>query len=202
MPLISLIRRRVSSIVAFANFEAPMAGTGKWNPTTSPTDNNNKYIDNDITAYFGLGSGMAANQFGYDLRRNQVFSNDSFVRLAQMLQRGQANGTGAIATMQHTTIANEWWGVDAGIKVNITWVYLSRLPRWEAQLPEEIRSLILPKQDPTDPQSLPKSGPFKNFPHFDDFTQSSLSVEQATLLRNMAGWTVFENADTFRAALA
>lgn len=199
--IISLIRRRVSNIVAFANFESPMASNATWDPVANPGAAEKVSIDNDISAYFGVGSGMSPDGFGLDVRRNQVFNSTKFPAVAEALQRGQAAGTGAVATTSLTTIENKWWGVEAGFKVNVTWVYLSRCSGWERQLPDDVKSLITPKKDPANPQSVPKSGPFKNFPHFDDATQSSLSNEQANLLRDLAGWTITENVDIFRAAL-
>lgn len=148
--------------------------------------------------YFGV---MPSGQFGYDTSRDQVFPKADFPRVVSALQSSMAMGKGAIATTNLTTIENVWWGVRGGISVTVTWVYLSRASAWEARLPESVRKHVIPESDPSNPQNLPKSGPFENFPHYDDITQTSLTASQANLLADMTGWIISANIDTFRAAL-
>lgn len=149
--------------------------------------------------YFGV---VPKGQFGYDTTRDQVFATADFVGVVQGLQASMATGKGAIATTTLTTIVNEWWGVSAGITVNVTWVYLSRETAWEALLPTSVQSEVRPKNDPSNPQNLPKTGPFVNFPHYDDVEQASLTPSQANLMADMTGWTIGANLETFTAALA
>ncbi len=66
-----------------------------------------------------------------------------------------------VVTTTHTTVENKWFGVPAGLEVNLTWVYLSRASTWEAALPNDTRKFVLPAADPDDPSVTPSSGPFE-----------------------------------------
>jgi hypothetical protein len=106
-------------------------------------------------------------------------------------------GTGAIATAELTTVANPFWAIEPGFKVNMTFVYLSRAVAWEALLPDEVRAHVVPAKQPTNPASTAKKGPFKNFPHYSDVGQLELSLAQANLLADLTGWTVLQNKEIF-----
>ena len=53
-------------------------------------------------------------------------------------------GRGVIARVQLTTIENAHWGVEAGITADITFVFLSRVEKWESLLSPEFRALVTP----------------------------------------------------------
>jgi len=36
------------------------------------------------------------------------------------------------------------WGIPAGLQVNVTWIQLTRAPKWEAQLPAQVRDSLPP----------------------------------------------------------
>eukprot|EP00038_Savillea_parva_P014148 m.10120 g.10120 ORF g.10120 m.10120 type:complete len:572 (-) comp2717_c0_seq1:1775-3490(-) len=197
LPIIPMLRRRVKRIVAFINAEGSLAPASVWNPATDKY--RETYMDDYVPGYFGV---VPPAQVGYYTGRDQVFPTSDFAPVVSALQAAMATGKGAIATTNHTTVANAWWGVDAGITVTITWVYLTRMSAWEGALPASLQSHVVPTHNPTNPQSLPTSGPFVNFPHFDDVEQPSLTPAQANLLAEMTGWTVGANLDTFAQALS
>ena len=131
--LIGPLQRRVRSIVLFCNFAAPLASSLNWNPanTTPSTDD----LDSDLPAYFGiLPTGYTNSSRGYSLVHNQVFASDQFAPVMVALQAAQLRGAGAVATTPLVTVENAYFGIPAGIAVNVTWVYLSRATQWEAQL--------------------------------------------------------------------
>ena len=132
-----------------------------------------------------------------------MFSSEDFPKVVTALQVAQAQGAGAIATTPLVTVANDWWGIQAGMHVNITWLYLSRAAQWEAALPPEVFAEAVNPLDPncTDPTVLPTKGEFKHFPHYDTGTQIVQTNSMANLLANLAGWTVHANAKLLRQAL-
>jgi len=42
------------------------------------------------------------------------------------VNQAQATGNGAVATTTLTTVENEWFGIPAGLTLNVTWVYVEQ----------------------------------------------------------------------------
>jgi hypothetical protein len=122
--------------------------------------------------------------------------------VAVQMQDAQAAGNGIVTTTRLTTVANPWWGVAAGVEVNVTWILLGRTLNWEAELPPDIRKQVVPSgHRATDPFNLPLVGPFRNFPNLDTGTQQVLSVPQANLLSSLGAWVLRRNHATLVAAI-
>lgn len=194
--IISLIKRGCTTIVACFNTDDALATNKTWDPNSQPPAA--KYIDPDIPSFFGI----EISSLGQDLHRDQVFPSSDFPRVAVALQAAQAAGNGMIVTTRHQTVFNKWWGVRAGIDVNVTWVVLGRALNWEAQLPEETRKEIQPwGSGAHDPSVVAKLGRYSNFPLYDTGTQQTLTKEQANLLGSLARWTIQTNAELLMGAL-
>jgi hypothetical protein len=73
---------------------------------------------------------------------NQVFEQADYADFILGLQKAQALGNGAIHRATLTTVENLWWGVVGGQGVDLTVVYASRCPTWEAQLPPAMQKLV------------------------------------------------------------
>ena len=117
-------------------------------------------------------------------------------------QASQQAGNGAITTIELTTVANPWWGIEAGFRCNVTWAYLSRCFAWENDLPGDLKELVIPNTgNVSDPSNLRSSGPFQSFPHYEDVSQVQLTNEQANLLSDLGGWFVNQNLGLLKAAL-
>ena len=198
LALITMIQRKVSSIVAVISCEAPLYPRGDWDPHKEPYKG--KEVDDSFTEFFGVQP-KDPKTFGYDYSHNQVFSTDAFVPTVAALQDAQANGTGAIITVSHTTVANKRWAIEAGFQVNVTWVYLTRMSKWEDSLTSDFKHHVMPGIDPSNPKNVPKTGPFRNFPHYDDAGQIVLTTAQANLLADMTGWSILTNRGLFERAL-
>ncbi len=56
----------------------------------------------------------------------QVFDRADFPIVVTALQAAQAKGDGIISTHTLTTVENTWWGVPAGLKVDITFSLLGK----------------------------------------------------------------------------
>lgn len=134
--------------------------------------------------------------------RNTVFPAQDFASLVSDLQDAQAAGFGAVATKPFTTVANTYWGIDAGFTVSVTWVYLSKAWRWEQGLPDAMKQEF--RHDPANfknPLILPKDGNFRSFPHYPTSEMLKLTVEQSSLLADLSGWVVLQHEDKMNAAL-
>ena len=189
---------QVTSIIACFNSDSALETNRSWDPNAEPPRKSS--MDADIPAYFGIN----VPQIGQDEHRDQVFPRADFPRVAVALQAAQARGNGVVVTTQHVTVENRWWGVSAGLKVNVTWMLLGRALNWEAELPEKLRKEVRPSgREAEDPSKLVGFfSAFHNFPLFNTGTQQTLSTEQVNLLGSLSQWVVRANSEQLRSALA
>jgi hypothetical protein len=201
----SMLQRRVQKIVLFFNDHQPLQPASVWN--VAEDEPSASQVTDSLSSLFGIFPSDATDatweKRSFDNRKNQFFSQSDWVTVATGLQQAQEAGNGIVFTAKLITVENDWWGVPAGIESEITFVYLGRLKNWEAQLSEEMRSLLVPS-DPADASNLAvdvNQGPFRGFPHY--FTAGGLeNTERANVLSDMTGWTILNNADLFRAIFA
>jgi len=213
---------QVTPIFACFTSDSALETNRSWDPNAEPPRKSS--MDADIPAYFGIN----VPQIGQDEHRDQVFARADFPRVAVALQAAQARGNGVVVTTQHVTVENRWWGVSAGLKVNVTWMLLGRALNWEAELPEKLRKEVRPSgreaevsrrniagiwvafflrcqrycrwQDPS--KLVGFFSAFHNFPLYDTGTQQTLSTEQVNLLGSLSQWVVRANSEQLRRALA
>ena len=197
IPLLSFLQRKVENIILFLNFDDPLQSSFKWNVTESPTKE--KQISDEIPAYFGITIKKQSTLLkrSYDYSKNHIFSQEEYPRLILALQNAQQTGNGLIATLNLTTIKNEYWGIPQGFRAQVTFVYLGRLSQWENKLPSEIRKLVVPPGAGGSDLGVDiKSGLFEGFPHYTTLG-GGINTERANLLSDMAGWSVLENRELF-----
>ena len=134
----------------------------------------------------------------FDYSANAVFAAADFPPLAAALQDLQDAGKAPVVTARLVTVRNEHWGVPAGIRSDVTFVYLSRVGEWERQLTDELRALVVPANQSTlDYGHEIASGPFALFPNYRT-GMDVYSPAKANLLADLAGWSVLSAADMFR----
>ena len=121
---------------------------------------------------------------------------DQTTRVMQ-LQEGIRKGTGAVARVNLTTVANEHWGLPGGLEVDLTWVYLSRCLEWERRLRPEVKAKVVPKHGVNDPMKRVQGGPFDGFPHYPT-GRLHYTPEQANLVAALGEWVVLANEPLFR----
>jgi hypothetical protein len=199
--LISLLQRGVKKIIAFVSTSSPLMNSTHWDPATAPLSKEN--IDFTASAWFGqipydLGT---IDLTSYDLNNSQVFGSEQWLPFATGLQDAQAVGNGNVLSMQHTTVKNEKYGIEAGMEVTVVWFYLGRCLQWESQLSDEMRNLVVPEEDPENQASLRRLGPFTKFPHYTTAV-ASLSNEEANLLADLTGWTLYKHEALLRDVFA
>lgn len=206
-PIMSYLQRKVTSIVLFMNHKDPLQPCSPdycaWNvsdPSVPPSD---EQIDDSIQSYFGVFDPPSNRVYerSFMVRKNHVFPTERYADVITALQAGQAAGTGAIATVKLTTVANEWWGIEAGFETEVTFVYLSRLGAWEAALSPEMQAMVVPTDgNPADYSNTIDKGEFRHFPHYTT-SGGLLSAQQTNLLADMTGWSVLQNKALFQRIL-
>jgi hypothetical protein len=198
--LISYLQRRVSRIILFFNDHTPLAPANKYNPSTDTYTGDQ--LSDSLTCFFGVlpepMSKFENRSFEYE--RDQVFHRNDFPKVVSALQAAQAKGDGIFATLNLTTIDNNWWGIPAGITTEITFAYLGRIPAWEAKLPHLMKPLFVPWSNAEDLSNDIDHGSFRKFPHYAT-TGGEINAERANALADLTGWSVLHNADLFRRVL-
>jgi len=193
-----LIKRGVKTVIAFLNSEICLAPSSAWDPSK---DNSTKdHIDDALSSFFGI----APFDPGVDYAFNQMFPLADFVPTAQALQASQAAGTGAVAATDLTTVENKNFGIPAGLKVRMVWVYLSRAHKFEDAItdPKVKNAAFVDSGSKWDPRNTPKSGTFENFPQWSTESQLHISNEQANLMSHMQAWVMQQNGDVIKDAVA
>ena len=196
MHLIGMLQRGVRGLVMFCNCEVVLSSTYNASSGKPPTPDD---LDDDIPAFFGIDVDRPNHPL-YTFTRDQAFPPSDFPRLIEGWQQAQASGRSAIVTLQHTTVSNPWWGLEAGMRVNVTWIYQSRAFEWEAQLPDDTKKALVPAKTPQDPASRVKHGTFKDFPNVPT-SDLHYKAELASAVSNLAGWVVHRHADEIRGVL-
>jgi hypothetical protein len=197
---ISLLQRNVRKMILCVNTATPMMMAADWNPATDTLSQD--HIDFTIPAMFGhLATDTSTiTAESYDLAGSHVFRSDEWVSLAQELQRVQAEGRGIVVSTTHTTVANAKYGIEAGRKVDVVWVYLGRSSVWESQLSAEMKDLVIPESDADNLAQLRRWGPFDGFPHYTT-TVASINVERANLLADYTGWIIHEHQSVLQGVI-
>ena len=197
VPLLSFLQRKTKKIILFLNLADPLQTSTKWNVTKDYL--REKQISDAIPAYFGIFIKQDSETLrrSYDYSKNHVFNKENYFQLILLLQKAQKEGKGLIATMNLTTIKNDYWGIPQGFRAQVTFVYLGRLSQWEEKLSPEMKKLIVPTGFNSDLGNDIKCGPFANFPHYTTLA-GGINYERANLLGNMVGWSILENKELFQ----
>ena len=195
LPLISFLQRKVKKMILFLNCDVPLQPTELWNVSSD----SRKYgqVGDALPAYFGvfIEKDSTVLDRSYDYGKNAVFPEKDYVPLIIALQKAQKEGNGIIATVDLTTIENEYWGISKGFTSQITFIYLGRLSNWESKLNLEMKKMIIPPWGSNLADDI-KTGPFLGFPHYTTLA-GGINTERANLLANMVGWSILENSKLF-----
>lgn len=182
-----LLRRRIPSIIAFANTSEPLQ------QHLSLSGFHQIRVSSDLPPLFGYQPWTAGQ--GYQpipsnssaaYAHNQVFPSSAFPELVMGLWNAYQAGGTALVKQKLTTVENRRFGVPAGDTPTVLWVHLNPVTRFHAALSAEIRDWMY-----VDPY-------FWNFPNFNTVTELTLGTRQVTLLGHLACWNVLQNASVFR----
>lgn len=201
IPLISFLQRRVEKIVLFFVSSTPLKPANQYNSATDVYTGDQ--LTDCLTAFFGVLPSDQANweDRSYEYEKDQVFATSDYAMVVNALQQKQAEGKGMFATFNLTTVENAWWGIPAGLKVQVTFSYLGRLSAWESKLSSDMYNLLVPKDNADDLSVDIQSGPYAKFPHYATLG-GDINYGKANVLADLTGWSVVENADLFRSILS
>jgi hypothetical protein len=165
IPLLSFLQRKVKKIILFMNYELPLQDMRTWNVSTDLLKRDQ--ISDAVPSYFGIfekTDNILERSYDYD--KNHVFDQSDYIKVVSALQYAQQQGDGIVATLNLTTIRNDYWGIPHGFTAQITFVYLGRLSNWENRLPVHMREMIVPPGNEGNLGEDIKDGPFNDFPHY------------------------------------
>ncbi|MGR5176403.1 patatin-like phospholipase family protein [Vibrio parahaemolyticus] len=187
--IMPLLARNVSKVVVFVNTKKPFEPDTQ-NPIKSginkslkalfvPIDNLFKLSKFDTNVVFGNGRSELLNiidQFTQQVEEEA--SSGEYVAQKALF-----------ATTQLTTIENRHYGIKAGHRVEVTWVYNCRSKEWENALGEQELAKTLAKKK----KLLGNQDGLEDFPHYGTFFENlrgvvELTPLQTNLLTNLSYW--------------
>ncbi len=191
--LISLLQRRVETIVVFINTPTPLSMEEDLEKLAE-----GKGIDANLPPLFG----HHVDSTGKFTGNNHVFDRSDFPKLVRGLQEAKRTGRAVMATTELKVHPNDWWGLEGGQSVRICWHYLDRVRTWESQLSSEIQREIERGN-----HAWLFHGPFRKFPNYSTVDENGLHLveltpEQVNLLADLSCWNITSNANTFRDLLS
>lgn len=196
-----LLQRGVKKIALFDLNSKGMQPSSKYNPSTDPYTG--VEFPFDIANLFGIYAEDDPNwkKNSFENRNNQFFSSDLYPSVVQNLQKAQEEGKGIFYKTKLTTIENTWWGVPAGIEVEVLFAILGRLSKWESSLPENMKSYFIPSENADDLSVTVSSGPFRHFPHYPTIG-GTVDHQKANALADLTGWSILQNKELFNEFLS
>eukprot|EP01034_Spumella_vulgaris_P026327 gene26327-32893_t len=200
IPLISFLQRRVGKIALFINSAVPL--DPDYDAIRDTYDGSQ--IDKTVAAFFGktIPDPGFFSGVGTSLEKDQVFDSSDFIDVVQALQHAQSvTGNGIVSIHNLTTVENLWWGIPAGINVEISFNYLGRVKNWEAALSNTMQNYVQPLINPNDLGKVRTATPFNQFPNYPT-KGGTLSAREANLLSDLIGWTVMQNAALYEHLLS
>lgn len=181
-----MLERNVETIIVLVNTAEKLSvdwtpGDGSYQP----------HIDPYLPPLFGIHEPVSA----IATHNNQVFPTEEFADLVIALQAAKIAEDPLIAVREHRVLDNAWWGIRGGRTVRVAWVYLDRVPRFEALLPSRTAAYI-------GLGNTISTGPFQEFPNYETiganlFSITRLNPGQVRLLTNLCSWMVLDQRKVF-----
>lgn len=193
--LITLLRRGVDRAIVLVNTATPLATD--WDPYTDAPSSDR--LDSYLPGLFG----RPQPSLGTTTVDNMIFPAAELPPLIAALQAARRAGEPVMALQTHRLLHNAWWGVEGGREVKVLWVYLDRVPAWEAQLRDPALKEAL---DDGDRRLLP-TGPLRRFPHYKTGGENpghsiALTDAQARALAELTSWGLMRQRGLVEALLA
>jgi hypothetical protein len=190
--LISLLLRRLETVVVFINTSIPLA------LDYDPDDPGNPVSSSVIDTYLPPLFGVPHPSLGTSTQNNQVFATADYAKVVRELQAAKRSGGAVMVVTRLTTIENRWWGLAAGHQVRVCWMYLDRSAQWEASIASRRVRWNIRRGN----ECRLFAGPFKHFPHYKTVSEIpleliDLSDAQVRLLADFSCWCVTSNAERF-----
>ncbi len=166
--IMPLLKRGVEKIIVFVNTKKKL------------NKDNLKTVNGAVKALFETG------------HVNQIFAENQLIDLVKELNQKRQAHQSVVSRKTYTLIDNPHYGLKAGQKVDILWIYNERFIDWEKELPKAVSDQI-------------GSGDLAHFPHFDTFFENTSPIDlkpiQATLLSQLTSAVVMDNRSVFQEIL-
>lgn len=197
---ISLLQRQVSTIFAFINTDKGLQNSTHWNPAVDPLLTED--IDFTVPAWWGqIAVDLTPDNIAaYDLANSHVFEDSEWLEWVTAMQAAQAVGKGNVISMDHTTVHNEKYGIEAGFKVHVVWYMLGRNTAWEAKLSEDMYPRLVPENDAANQYNTIDAGDFRHFPGYST-ALADQNIRQGNVLSDFTGWGVLQNQELYFTAI-
>ncbi len=193
-----LLYEDIDNIISFINSSTPLTSTeyGIINHLGREIPHTCILVDEQIPPLFGYQPYQ--DKLGYQLystdshptsplmKNNQIFASEAFAELLQGLWQASgnlyhpgANQHAANYLQSLVTVENVWFGIKAGKKMTVLWIYNNFINDWYEQLAVSVREQIF-NHDPSH---------YFNFPHYSTL-DTQLTATQINLLAAQTSWSV------------
>jgi hypothetical protein len=183
LAILQLLQRGATRGASIISTNIPLGATHdtetkKWIVDQDLCDTNvpitNSTQDSAFGSFFGYGNdGLFTESFvmptGWVYTNNQIFKKEDLRPIVCKMMTLRNDGKPAVVKSTLTTIANSWWGIEAGREVTIVWLYNEVVRDFEAMLPADTQKAIKAARDKTAdyvismvrgvPEARPKSVP-------------------------------------------
>ena len=183
--LLAMMQRGVKRAVVFINTNTVLDPDIEPDQAPKPGQ-----IDVSFPPLFGYEH----RSLGRALQNNTVFSPAEYAAVVSQLRAAHRTGRPLIAVQEHQVLRNDWWGIAGGWRMQIMWVYLGRVPQWEAQLDASVQEAI------KNGNRKIKTGPCQHFPNYKTAAENGLHITeqtpyQARLMSDLTCWIITSQAD-------
>lgn len=129
---------------------------------------------------------------GLDYSNNHVFETSEIFSLFCRAQELRDAGDATVVYRKYTTLENRHWGIQAGKKIKVVFVWTEKTVKWELQLPDKTQAAINSgAYDSPGTAGFPYLGTFSPKPDGSDFT--AVLPEQGNLYASLTEWSLRQN---------
>lgn len=175
MAFIQMLQRGATRAAVFDSASTPLGASKQKDPRNVLPGEKLKYVRHDLcnssyvlkasdmeyttNALFGYGKDTCIDLVHTDAEflndtipfcgfysNNQVFDKAALKPLACTMQKLRDEGKPIVVNTTLTTVANSWWGIEAGRKVTMVFFYNEVSTDFEALLPTAMQELILARR--------------------------------------------------------
>eukprot|EP00913_Durusdinium_trenchii_P028161 g26404.t1 len=151
-------------------------------------------LQQSIYDYFGIALPDTILRAGLDYSNNHVFETSEIFSLFCRAQELRDAGDATVVYRKYTTLENRHWGIQAGKKIKVVFVWTEKTVKWELQLPDKTQAAINSgAYDSPGTAGFPYLGTFSPKPDGSDFT--AVLPEQGNLYASLTEWSLRQNQE-------
>ena len=197
--VLAMLQRKVAKAVVCISTDTAL--DLDFDPSAGEDERDRK-VKGTIDPYLPNLFGVEVASTGTDLQNNTVFEREAFFELFAALQDKRRAGGPVVVRQKLAVQANAWWGIEDGWEVDVVWVYLERVPNWEALVPADTREAIDKGNRKLFDERL-----LRHFPHYKTAGENAFEIVELTptqvrALAALSDWVVESSAELLREFLA